>query len=240
MQRYECKYLVPEGAARRILAAARPFVKPDANAEKRPGHVYPICSLYLDAQAFPFYRETVEGKFARFKLRVRSYSDAAASKVVLEIKRRQSNVVQKVRAPIPREFLPLVLQGENPVIPGLSEASSAALAEFKQHVEVTSAVPRLLVRYDRQAYVGATDDEIRVTFDRRLRTLRWERPEVRVDATGFREVPAGGVVLELKFNDRAPFWMLDLVKRFELKRISFSKYCRSVDRAFAGLGTMTS
>ena len=37
------------------------------------------------------------------------------------------------------------------------------------------------------------------------------------------------VILEIKFDDRFPVWLADLVRRFDLFRTSFSKYCGCVD-----------
>jgi hypothetical protein len=45
-------------------------------------------------------------------------------------------------------------------------------------------------------------------------------------------LPLNGVVLELKYDDRAPQWMYDMVKVFNLQRNSMCKYCASID----GLG----
>jgi hypothetical protein len=56
-------------------------------------------------------------------------------------------------------------------------------------------------------------------------------PDVRIAASGFRAVTSTGVVVELKFSNRRPSWLAPVVDRFELQRTSFSKYCKSVDRA---------
>jgi hypothetical protein len=36
--------------------------------------------------------------------------------------------------------------------------------------------------------------------------------------------PADGVILEMKFDERAPYWMFDLVKIFNLKQSPVCKY----------------
>jgi SPX domain protein involved in polyphosphate accumulation len=231
-ERLECKYLVGEDEARRIRRSITPFVRPDSHAADRPQHSYPISSLYLDADGFTLYRETIEGKKSRFKLRVRTYSDAPELPVFAEIKRREKGIVRKMRCPIGRELLSAILAGTAAEPDDLDERQRTAFREFCRLVLAQSARPRVLVRYDREAWVAADGSDTRVTFDRGLRTLRAEAPIVLVDAPGFRAVEARGVVLELKFNDRCPSWLQNVVRRHSLRRISFSKYCRSLDRAW--------
>ncbi|MCC6672923.1 MAG: polyphosphate polymerase domain-containing protein [Planctomycetes bacterium] len=232
-QRHECKYVITESEALRISAEVRPFVRPDPHAAGRPGHTYPISSLYLDGGGFPLYHETVEGKKDRFKLRVRAYSDRPEDPVFLEIKRRANGVVRKTRCKVPRALLPALLSGRTAALAEVPGAGRPAAQEFVALLLRTQARPTVLVRYDREAYVGLDDTETRVTFDRHLRVLRTERPEVLVDAPGFAVVQDHRVVLELKFNHRCPNWMQHLIQGHGLRRTSFSKYCHSLNRAAA-------
>lgn len=228
INRHECKYLIPETVAARVRSDLTPFVRPDPHAALRPGFRYPISSLYLDSEDMALYRATIEGNRARFKLRVRSYSDAPDAPVVLEVKRRSGGIVRKSRCPIPRQFVPGVLAGEAEDVPGLDAPSRAALREFVGLMLARRASPRVVVRYDREAYVGSSGEGIRATFDLRLRALPCDRPEVPIVAAGFVPIRQGLVLLELKFNDRCPGWLVRLVQRHELQRTSFSKYCHAV------------
>ncbi|HEX6811134.1 MAG TPA: polyphosphate polymerase domain-containing protein [Planctomycetota bacterium] len=233
--RHECKFVVPEAIAARMLQRATPFVELDVHAAQRSNHGYPVASLYLDDARGSLYQETIEGMASRYKLRVRSYTDEPAAPVFLEVKRRHDRVVQKLRCAVPRALLPGLLSGRVTEVPGLSPRERASLAEFLRLVQLRRAVPRCLVRYERQAFVDREQDDVRLTFDRRLSAMPHEDPTVRVHDARYATVPAGGVVLELKFTDRCPPWMLDSVRACELHRCSFSKYCRSVD-ALTSLG----
>ncbi|MBK8100124.1 MAG: polyphosphate polymerase domain-containing protein [Planctomycetes bacterium] len=230
-QRHECKYLVPESVAQRVLRRVESFVTPDPFAARRSDHCYAISSLYLDTANLRLYHETRSGDAQRFKLRVRAYTDDPAVPIFVEIKRRIDRVVHKLRCPIPRGWLPGLLDGHVPDVSALSPEKRRSLEEFVRLQQSLRARPTLLVRYDRQAYMGRDDDEVRVTIDRRLRVLPMPRPEVWVEHPRFLPVSMGGVVIELKFTNRAPAWMLDTVQACDLRRISFSKYCNSVDRA---------
>jgi hypothetical protein len=237
-QRHECKFTIPESVAARVFAQAAPFLAPDPHAATRPDHSYPISSLYLDGADLPLYRETVEGQHTRFKLRVRSYSDSPSMPLFLEIKRRIGGVVTKSRCPVARGALPTLLGGDIGGFDHLAPQKRRTLEEFVRLVALKRARPRILVRYDRAAWVGADDHEVRLTFDRQLRVLASARAEVPVDHSGFVAVPLAGTLMELKFTNRCPPWMLDIVRRFELRRRSFSKYGNCVERI--GLQALTS
>ncbi|MCX7005407.1 MAG: VTC domain-containing protein, partial [bacterium] len=44
-------------------------------------------------------------------------------------------------------------------------------------------------------------------------------------------VPLPGAILELKFDRLMPLWMRELVRRFDIRQQSISKYCYCVDAA---------
>ncbi len=227
--RYECKFVVPEAVAARVLRRVEPWVEPDPHAAPRPDRTYGIASLYLDDETNTLCRETREGRLDRCKLRVRSYGDGP---LFLEVKSRRDRVVRKLRCPIPAEALPRVLAGETDGIHDLSAGRRQALCEFVRLVLLHRAVPRITVRYDRQAWVGTDDDRHRVTFDRRLCAMPEPGARVRMHDPAYVTVPSGGVILELKFSDRCPPWMLDTIRELQLARRSFSKYATCVEALF--------
>ncbi len=231
VRRHECKYEIDEALAAEVRAALRPFIEPDAYAARSPTGEYAIASLYLDSAGLPLYRETVEGQDRRFKLRIRGYDEDPEHPLFLEIKRRAGGLVAKSRCPVPRRLLASVLDGTATDAPPLSERQSGIRDEFRGLVHALDARPTVVVRYDREAYVGLFDPEVRVTFDRRLRTLATDQLTVPLEASGFATVLGRRVVLELKFNDRCPGWMQTVVHRFGLARQSFSKYGHSIEVA---------
>jgi len=237
IERYEYKYLVTEAQARRVREAVAPFVRPDPHAAHRPDFVYPIASLYLDSRDLRLYHETLEGRRARFKLRVRAYSDDPGAPRFAEIKRRLGGVVHKVRAQVEREQCGLLLDGRPPA--SGRNGPDPAWEEFSGLLLRIGALPRVIVRYDREAYVSSVDPAIRVTFDRRLRAAPARGSQIEVERPDFRVVAVPLVVLEFKFNRRIPFWLPPLVGRLELRRRSFSKYAHAVQAAIAAQSTFS-
>jgi hypothetical protein len=224
--RHECKYVVDEAVAGLVVRAVQPYVRLDPHAARSSDRSYPITSLYLDDERRSLYRETVEGQSQRYKLRVRSYGDDPRTPLFLEIKRRHDRVVQKARCPLPRPLLADALAGRP--VPTANDGDGKALAEFQRLMLLRRASPCALVRYQREAWIGREDAEIRVTVDRRLCGLACREPVVRMADPGYVAVPIRGVVLELKFTDRCPPWMTAAVHAAQLHRVSFSKYCNAV------------
>ena len=200
---------------------------PDQHAAKADGS-YPICSLYLDDAVNTLYRETVEGRANRFKLRIRSYGDRTDLPVFLEVKRRQNRIVQKLRCPVPRQALPGLLRGDTTVLPELPPHHRQPLEEFVRLQQMQRAFPKLLVRYRRQAFVGRDEPTVRVTFDREMAASVEAESLVRHSGR-FESLPLPGVIVEIKFTDQCPTWLTNSVRACELRRRSFSKYCRSAE-----------
>lgn len=233
--RCELKYLVPERIAQAVREAAAPHMQPDEHSQTRPLDGYPVCSLYLDSPDWLLFRHTVEGRRQRFKLRVRLYDDQPGSPVFCEIKHRHGQVVVKQRVLVPRAAVDDALLGrvcEFSECSGTGRAedadSAAVWREFWRLRDQIAASPKLYVIYKREAYLGRQDNHARVTFDRQLLGSPCIPGEpLQVPTTG--AAPAvSGVVLELKFDERYPYWMHQLIQRFQLERASMPKYVECV------------
>jgi hypothetical protein len=155
------------------------------------------------------------------------------------VKRRFNEIVRKTRVEVPRDTWPVLLAGPvNGVALEFSESEKTAFDDFIRLTRILGARPKMLVRYQRQAFASKIDPYVRITFDRRLRY----QPVTAYDLKGHprnwlsNDDPLSlgefgpRVILELKFMTRAPLWLLDLVRRFGLRRRGFSKYCTAVSR----------
>ena len=101
--------------------------------------------------------------------------------------------------------------------------SYSALRHFMDLSRDINATGRTIVYYEREAWVTPSDDNVRLTFDRNLAGMRWEGRYVPARETWYHpRMP--GVILELKFDNRFPIWMRELVRSFDLYRVSFAKY----------------
>ena len=244
--RYELKYVVDEERARAVAQHVQAYLRPSAHNGPR-GH--PVISLYMDSPDFFFYRQGFGGHKNRIKLRIRFYDDEWKRPAFMEIKRRVGEVICKDRAMISREGVRQFLNGGWPCPSYWPEAS--VLAHGKRRLGVYNmfwslanrvrAQGIIYVSYLREIFEAPDDEELRVTLDREIRATLY-------DGSGRLHLPSHGVapppdkppsylsrdavVIELKFDDRAPGWMYDMVRRFDLQRRPLCKYCTLID----GLG----
>jgi hypothetical protein len=230
--RYERKFLVSERDAESIRQFVCVYLEPDRYmAASSPGG-YRVCSLYLDTPQLALYRQSVDGIKNRYKLRIRFYDDAQETPAFLEIKKRTTENVHKLRVMVAKSAVEPLLVGRRPSVADMlsnSDTSYRALSEFCDSRERLGAEGLAFVDYRREAFVSSAAENVRATFDRQITGCAY-RPG---SGLGFRDrvapIPVKGVVLELKYNGRAPRWMHDLVSLFSLQRLSFPKYVHCVD-----------
>lgn len=226
-RRFELKYRIDARQVPDIRRAVCAHLAPDefGAAPERPE--YEVHSLYFDSVDYSLCRATFHGERNRFKLRARYYRDDAAEPVYLEIKRREDRCIRKQRALVRREVMSGLLAGELPRMSWLVKPSSRSLADLETFCLLArrlGARPSAHVGYRREAWLSTGSDSVRVTFDRSvrcepLRDLRFET-EFRAASPVFDD----GVVLEIKFTDRFPVWLRDLVARQGLQPTSAAKY----------------
>jgi len=229
--RFELKYIIDEQRARAMVPFLRCHLVPDEHADPRNNFQYPVHSLYLDSPNYALHQGTCHGHKNRFKLRIRFYDELPQSPVFYEIKRRQNQVILKQRATVHRTALTRLLKGHWPRQADLQRPGTApwgALNKFCTLRDTLHARGKVFVSYIREAYVTPTDDSVRVTFDREIRSRRFEGVFALI-GPGTHSLMGNKVVLELKFTNRFPTWMRELVRSFNLERTSCAKYVMCVD-----------
>ncbi|MCA9565630.1 MAG: polyphosphate polymerase domain-containing protein [Myxococcales bacterium] len=231
-ERHEAKYLVPSGDIPALIRAASPFCSADSYNSGDEG--YPVHSLYLDSPSRFLNRAALRDDPDRVKLRVRSYGPTGP--VRLEIKRKTGGIILKARAKVPSQYLEDAAHGWY-VDDAHSPAERDALELFAQYVNRVGLEPTLLVRYRRLAFVSTVNDYARITIDSHLEyspTSDWSlsnpypwQPLIRrnSDAT---KLSGDYALVEIKCEQRIPFWLTEIVSRFEMNRTPFSKYSLSV------------
>ncbi len=227
--RFEFKFVVDESCAVGIRDFLSSHLEPDEHARSSADNSYRVNSLYLDSRELVLFQQTSGGLKNRFKLRVRFYDGNPDSPAFLEIKRRVTGVILKERAVIAREGVRSLLDGGRPQLSHLlgnngNAACGGAMQNFCDLYESIDGGPQIYVCYMREAYVSPDSDQVRVTFDRQLLGSPFDRATCLVPPTDGTEPDVGGVILELKFTDRFPSWMRELVEAFNLQRRSVPKY----------------
>lgn len=231
--RFELKYLVSLRQAEVFKAALRKYLQADEHSMGS----YGLSSLYYDSPDLRCYWEKVDGIRFRRKLRIRCYEDntvlTAAAPVFVEIKQRLDRVTQKRRVLMPYdEALALCNRRELPS--AVAAEDEAVVSEVYSYLWEYNLHPVSIVRYQRQAFMGAEYDlGLRVTFDTQL---GYQVHQLRLqDAATLPMLSPNRAVMEIKVNERLPYWLADMIAAHNLKTVRVSKYCRSIDLANANV-----
>ncbi|WP_241249493.1 polyphosphate polymerase domain-containing protein [Rhodococcus sp. X156] len=225
--RYEIKYLVDELTVPRLRAELAQRMDSDQHS---PVGGYPVTSLYYDTADLRFYWEKIEGLKFRRKLRLRLYGDPADctddTSVQVEIKQRVNRVTQKRRMAVPYATAQRWLHGR--------EELSCGRREQPFVNEVTTLVGNLDLRpvvttgYLREAFVGTGAElGLRVTLDHKVHG-RDRDFHFASEAENRFIIPPKLAILEIKANERIPYWVTDLTARLDMSVVRVSKYCQSV------------
>lgn len=205
------------------------------------GEWYGIRNLYLDNARFQIFAEAQAKLTHRLKLRVRGYASSVSQPpgtesdgpLKLEVKRRVGPLVDKRSAMLSPERWKCAAQG----LRALTSADPH-YEEFSREAQRYGAVPQILLAYERLAFSSRVDDYVRITFDRRIRCQRTREWTLEGAPRGWRWIDDGSAMgatgscylMEIKYVQSPPAWVLDLVRSFSLRRIGFSKYGVAVQR----------
>jgi SPX domain protein involved in polyphosphate accumulation len=226
--RYEIKYLVDIARLSELRHELLSRLDPDSHASATG---YGVWSVYYDTRALRFYWEKIEGLRFRRKLRIRHYGDRSTiddgTTVYVEIKQRVNRVTQKRRIALPYRDARLLCDGRQP--PEHDPRQAAFVSEVLSLVAGLDLRPVAMTGYQREAYVGRdADTGLRVTVDHRVRG-RDRDFHLGADAENRLIIPARLSVLEIKANERVPYWLTDLAAGMNLSVVRVSKYCQSVE-----------
>ncbi len=230
--RKEKKYLMTQAQYECLLQTIAPYVAADRYAN------YTICNIYYDTPQFDLIRRSIEKTDRptyKEKLRVRSYHAVTPEEnVFLELKKKYDGVVYKRRLVLPYERAQAALEGRVDTS-AFSSPEQQILREVQAFCELHRPIPALYLAYDREAYSGKDDSELRITFDRRIR-YRWEDVNLLRDE-GELLLPEETVLLELKLPVAMPLWLVRALDAIGLQPTSFSKYGEIYKKKLRSEGT---
>lgn len=232
ISRFEGKYLVGAALAADLRDYVRVHLQPDKHMPPDEPHGYRVLSLYLDSAQYELCKQTQEGVRQRYKLRIRFYDESADSLALLEIKSRLGDRIHKQRAPIRKSAAARLLSGEWLGPADLLEPNATsvrAMHQFMERRQQLQAEGTAFVCYRREAYSSKWPHDVRVTFDRELSAVDGRAARSLELTTPAVPVADGKVVLELKYSGRRSPWLQELVRVFQLERLSFPKYVHSVE-----------
>ena len=227
--RYEFKYILNDALKSAIESELSHFMQLDPFVERFDNKKYLVRSLYFDDPVYTFYYEKTDGLMHRQKFRIRTYNLQYDKNVpiMLELKGRFNNFVYKNRTEIAHNktliddaFLltdNIIKKQNNPVY------QQFTYDRFRKKIQ-----PVMLIDYQRRAYQSKYDYEFRITFDGELYGTHTEQlfPKNKVNK---RKLIDGYTIMEVKFRKHVPPWFHRIMIKYQLNRISISKYCTGME-----------
>lgn len=242
--RYERKYYVSNDQLDKLRERLKPFVNPDVHA--KPGDTglsqYTVRSIYYDTPFMEYYYEKKEGLEFRNKFRIRGYDQQTEDSIIfLEIKRKLNNRIGKHRSTLKyKDLKPLLTSGNTrdyitgPKFPKALKDADKFLFYFYSK----SLKPVNLVVYDREAFHGKFNDEVRITFDKNVRTAIYPTIDELYSENRLKLVTPGSFILEIKYYNSMPLWARSIIQEFSLRLEAISKYSTGLDIHHATYGRM--
>jgi hypothetical protein len=213
-KRYELKYLITQEQKKLLLRAMEPYMQLDEYGRTT------ICNLYFDTPDYTLVQRSLEGPVYKEKLRLRSYGVATPeSTTFIELKKKYRGVVYKRRVSAgEREAMEYLLKGKP--LP-LENQIVNEIDYFKNMYR--GLAPMVYLSYEREAFYGKQDREVRITFDENI-LWRQEKLSLREKPYGTPILEPGYALMEIKIASAMPLWLSELLSRYGIFKTSFSKY----------------
>ncbi len=213
-KRYEIKYLISREQKEKLLQEFAPYMKGDEYGRST------ICNIYFDTPDYLLIRRSLDKPVYKEKIRVRSYGRAnVKSTVFVELKKKYKSVVYKRRVSVPEQ------EAMNYLCRGIP---------FREQNQITNEIdyacefygelqPAVFLSYEREAFYGKDDRELRITFDE---NILWRKEDISLcsEAYGTPILPKGKVLMEVKIAGAMPLWLSRFLSEQGIFKTSFSKY----------------
>lgn len=219
--RYEIKYLMNYETCQKVQQQLVEYMELDEYNKHHP--FYTICNIYYDTEDNHLIRHSISKPKYKEKLRLRGYGvPKLEDKVYLEIKKKVNGLVNKRRTKLvlseAYEF------AETGIKPKLKEyMNRQVLNELDYLIDFYKPVPKLYLAYDRKAFFGINNRDLRITFDTNIRS---RREDLRLESGdhGNYLLPEGIWLMEVKAEKTIPMWLSRMLSKHKLYKTSFSKY----------------
>lgn len=226
INRQEYKYIVTRETYYKLVESLKRKLQADTHGNSEG--LYTVFSLYYDTENDGFFHETINDHPFRQKLRLRSYQSLRPNCLAfLEIKKKYRKFVNKRRIPLNLEGALSLLNGERSVDYFKPfDLNHQIIQEIIFLRDYYSLRAKVMVHYQRQAFIGSDDSNLRVTFDWDLR--KWDVPfSLEEMSNGDQFFPNGYLVLEVKTSNCLPLWLSRLLSDLHCYKQRYSKYCNS-------------
>lgn len=235
IHRFEFKYVLSQKQYQAIKEELLNYTDYDPYCLRNSDKSYMVYSLYYDSPNYSAFWDKIDGLNERSKFRFRVYdiNPQNLPDVYLEIKHKKNFVITKDRAKLNYEKYVSSHNSHNLEIlnyEGIPLDQKKVVDSLIYNALRFNFRPAIFVAYKREAFIGKHHANIRITFDRDIKSyktdslfLKYKQPDT---------VLSRDVILELKFNGSLPWWFHHFIQKYDLAREAHSKYCNSLIRSY--------
>ncbi len=213
-ERKEIKYILTKQQRDDLLVLLEGRMQPDEYGVTR------MCNIYYDNDTFRVIRESIEKPKYKEKLRLRTYGvPSDSTPAFVELKKKLNGIVYKRRVTMPySDALRFLSRG------GYVGEHTQIVKEIEWVLESKPDLkPAIALCYDRQAYFGCEDPELRMTLDTNI-NYRLTDIDLRNGSYGDTLIDGSTYILELKTNGAMPLWLADAFDKLKIYPGSYTKY----------------
>lgn len=219
--RNELKFELPDYDFQRLYYRLLPLMQPDRH---QGASGYLIRSLYFDDLYDSCMAEKENGVPFREKYRIRIY-DNNPNFIRLEKKTKYADMTKKTTQPLTFEEYQALLSCRLDSLHDLQTQSEkgSLLEELILGILRKGFSPKCIVEYERFAFTE-TMGNVRVTFDRNVAGSAQTDRLFDSDLFTVPVMPQSHHILEVKYDELLPHYLLQALDLARLQRQSFSKY----------------
>lgn len=218
--RNELKFELSDLELMRIKGRLLPLMQTDSH---QGPDGYLIRSLYFDDLYDSCLAEKEDGILNREKYRIRIYNNNQ-DYIRLEKKTKYADMSKKTTQPLSqRDYEALLSERADRLHAVLSQNKGHLLEEFLLKVLYKRFSPKCIIEYERFAFIEKKGN-VRITFDRNIAGSKQTERFFDSDPLTVPVMPQNHHILEIKYDELLPQYILQALDLGSLRRQSFSKY----------------
>jgi hypothetical protein len=215
--RHELKYICNEMELACLTGRIKNLISLDKNVTETG--IYNIRSLYFDDYYHTCFHENEAGTDPREKFRIRIYN-GSTEKISLELKKKEKGKTLKLACS-------LTLEQCKQLMKGIPLENSKQYPEILQKLSLLMRTrlmkPTVIVDYDRTPYV-CKDGNVRITMDRNISSSSYVKDFLNPSVRKRPIMQAGQHILEVKYDEFLPDYIMKNMELGTLKQTAFSKF----------------
>lgn len=222
MYRHELKFLITDVDRIELRNVLQHVCRHDPHAQDG---FYSISSLYFDDMYQTAYQEKLDGVEVRKKYRIRIYNNSD-SVISLECKYKNGSYIHKESVKLTREEYDSLMQGD---VSFLVKKQEPLAKEFYVDYKTVLLRPCVNVVYEREPFIY-DEGTVRITFDENIRAVRSSEYLFDSSAPSWAILPAGQLVLEVKFTGLLPEKIRRIFLKYGYVQTQASKFCMCLEK----------